>query len=104
VIINNEAVAMANIPYPEDQSTYAIYVKGILDQRWSDWFDGFSISYPAEDETLLTGEVIDQAALHGLLATLRDLNLPILAVQKVEIPLDNKILSGRSPLDKDKTV
>lgn len=81
---------MANKPYPEDQTTYAICVKGILDQRWSDWFDGFSISYPAEDATLLTGDVLDQAALHGLLATIRDLNLPILAVQKIDNPLDHQ--------------
>jgi hypothetical protein len=86
----NEVEAMDYTPYPDDHYKYAISVQGILDQRWSDWFDGFTITYPAEDETLLTGEVIDQAALHGLLATLRDLNLPILAVQKVENPLNRK--------------
>lgn len=63
---------------------YRIRVKGNLDQKWSDWFDGFTISPQANDETLLTGPVEDQAALHGLLAKIRDLGLPILLVKQVE--------------------
>ena len=78
---------MADAHHPDNQNTYAICVKGKLDQRWSDWFDGFSITYPAEDETRLTGKVVDQAALHGLLSALRDLNLPLLTVQKVDRPI-----------------
>ena len=62
---------------------YRIKVKGNLDQRWSDWFDGFSITPQAGDETLLAGPVADQAALHGLLSKIRDLGLPLLLVRRV---------------------
>jgi hypothetical protein len=65
-------------------SLYHIRVKGILDEKWSDWFGGFAITPQADDETLLAGPVADQAALHGLLAKIRDLGLPLLSVQRVE--------------------
>lgn len=61
---------------------YHIRVKGNLDQRWSDWFDGFGITSQAGDETLLTGLVADQAALHGVLNKIRDLGLPLLLVKR----------------------
>jgi hypothetical protein len=61
---------------------YRIRVRGRLDERWSDWFNGFTISYPAEDETLLTGRVPDQAALHGMLAKIRDLGLSLLSINR----------------------
>ena len=63
---------------------YRIKVKGVLDRRWSDWFDGFDILYEVEDETLLVGMVRDQAALHGMLSKIRDLGLPLLMVQRIE--------------------
>jgi hypothetical protein len=62
---------------------YRIRVKGTLDRKWSDWFDGFTIAPQANDETLLTGPVADQAALHGLLAKIRDLGLPLLSVKRI---------------------
>jgi hypothetical protein len=65
------------------QGVYCIRVKGSLDRKWSDWFDGFTICPQANDETLLTGTVADQAALHGLLAKIRDLGLPLLSVKRV---------------------
>jgi hypothetical protein len=65
-------------------SVYQIVVKGNLDGRWSDWFDGFSVALQANDETLLAGLVADQAALHGLLTKIRDLGLPLLSVRRVE--------------------
>jgi hypothetical protein len=65
------------------QGIYQIRVRGILDEKWSDWFDGFTISPQADDETLLAGPVTDQAALHGLLAKIRDLGLPLLSVERV---------------------
>jgi len=65
---------------------YHIRVKGNLDQRWSDWFDGFGITPQAGDETLLSGPVADQAALHGLLNKIRDLGLPLLLVKREEQP------------------
>ena len=64
----------------EKVETYQIKIKGILDDKWSDWFDGFTITHQAENETILEGPVPDQAALHGLLARLRDLGLPIRSI------------------------
>lgn len=63
---------------------YQITVGGNLDRKWSDWFDGFTIALQANDETLLTGPVADQAALHGLLSKIRDLGLPLLSVRRLE--------------------
>jgi hypothetical protein len=62
---------------------YEIRVKGNLDLRWSDWFDGFSITPVGDGETLLIGSVADQAALHGVLHKIRDLGLPLLSVQRL---------------------
>ena len=62
---------------------YRIQVRGHLDGRWSDWFDGFDMVYHNE-ETILTGAVPDQAALHGILARIRDLGLIILCVKRLE--------------------
>jgi hypothetical protein len=61
---------------------YQIRVKGVLDEEWSDWFDGLTINRQ-DDETLLTGPVRDQAALHGLVARVRDLGLPLLSVKRI---------------------
>jgi len=61
-----------------------IQVKGRIDQDWSDWFAGLTITHTNEDETILSGTVVDQAALYGLLARLRDLGLPLLSVKQVE--------------------
>jgi hypothetical protein len=60
-------------------------VKGNLDAKWSNWFDGLTITPQADDETLLTGPVADQAALHGLLDKIRDLGLPLLSVKRIDI-------------------
>ena len=62
---------------------YEIRVQGRLDQRWSTWFDGLTISYEGEDITLLRGSLVDEAALHGALIKVRDLALPLLAVNRV---------------------
>ena len=66
------------------QGIYRIRVRGILDEKWSDWFDGFTIKPQVDDETLLAGPVADQAALHGLLNKIRDLGLPLLSVERVK--------------------
>jgi hypothetical protein len=63
-------------------ATYAIRLHGALDPSWSDWFDGFSITQQ-EGETLLEGQVPDQAALHGMLAKINELGLTIISVNKV---------------------
>jgi len=68
----------------DTQAVYHIEVKGNLDQKWSDWFDGLTITPQANDATILTGPVADQAALHGLLGKIRDLGLPLLLVKRME--------------------
>jgi hypothetical protein len=68
----------------ESAAIYQIRVKGHLDRRWSDWFDGFTIIYPSDNETLLYGWVVDQAALHGLLVKIRDLGLSLLSLRRVD--------------------
>jgi hypothetical protein len=63
---------------------YEIRVQGRLDQRWSSWFDGLTLSYEGDDITVLRGPLVDEAALHGVLIKVRDLALPLLAVSRVQ--------------------
>ena len=63
---------------------YQIRIKGHLDRKWADWFSGLSITALDNGETLLTGPVLDQAMLHGLLRKVRDVGLPLVAVIRVE--------------------
>lgn len=65
-------------------TSYQIKVKGQLDLRWSEWFDGLAISHEADGSTILSGPVVDQAALYGILLKLHNLNLPLLSVSRVE--------------------
>jgi hypothetical protein len=65
------------------QAVYQIRVEGLLDESWSDWLDGLTIETQACGETLLTGPVRDQAALHGLLNKIRDLGLLLLSVERL---------------------
>ena len=67
-------------------TVYEIRVQGRLDQRWSTWFDGLTISYEGDDITVLRGSLVDEAALHGMLIKVRDLALPLLAVNRVAAP------------------
>ncbi len=62
---------------------YEIRVQGHLDQRWSEWFSGLTITYDVDDNTVLRGPLVDEAALHGVLAKVRDLTLPLLAVNRI---------------------
>ncbi len=64
-------------------STYEIRIKGYLSPEWSNWLDGLSVTPQENNETLLTGSMLDQAALHGVLAKVRDLNLVLILVKKV---------------------
>lgn len=79
--------------YPSDMekkgstetAVYEIHVQGLLEQRWCHWFEGMHIkANPDQCETIITGMVIDQAALHGLLARIRDLGLILLALYRLE--------------------
>ena len=65
--------------------TVEIRVQGCIDENWSTWFAGLSISHNESGETILTGKVKDQAALYGVLGMLRDLGLPLLSVASAEI-------------------
>jgi hypothetical protein len=73
----------------DERAVYQIRIEGNLDRRWSDWFGGLTIEPQAGGETLLTGTVIDQAALHGLLAKIADLGLPLLSVKRVAVGSDS---------------
>jgi len=66
------------------QQCYEIRLKGHLGADWSDWFEGLTITLEEDGNTLLTGAVIDQAALHGLLKKVRDLGMPLLSVCPLE--------------------
>ena len=65
---------------PQQPVVYRIRIKGHLDSQWTDWFDRLTITLEENGDTLLTGPVTDQAALHGLLKKVRDLGLPLVSV------------------------
>jgi hypothetical protein len=80
---------MSSQPSPQrdaDQPrVYQIRVKGHLSPQCADWFEGLTITLQEDGDTLLTGKVIDQAALHGWLKRVRDLGMPLLSVNSVEL-------------------
>ena len=78
---------------------YEIRVEGMLDEHWSAWFDGMQITSEPDGVTVIAGQVTDQAALHGLLAKVRDLGLPLISVHRVdpESPSERSLVPGRSP-------
>ena len=69
---------------PSQPVVYQIRLKGHLRSQWTDWFEGLSITLEDNGDTLLTGQVIDQAALHGLLKIVRDLGMALVSVSPVE--------------------
>jgi hypothetical protein len=69
---------------PSKPTVYQIRIKGHLSSQWSDWFEGLTITLEDNGDTLLTGPVVDQAALHGLLKKVRDLGMPLVSVCPLE--------------------
>jgi hypothetical protein len=70
----------------EQPMVYQIRIEGHLGPRWSEWFGGMTITLEDNGETLLTGPVVDQAALHGLLRKVRDLGMPLISAIHVNPP------------------
>ena len=69
---------------PSEQLIYQIRLKGHLGSQWTDWFGGLTITLEENGDTLLTGPVVDQAALYGLLRKVRDLGMPLVSVHRIE--------------------
>lgn len=80
--------------YPDGIGRYEVRLKGHLDGRWAVWFEGLTITQEEDGNTLLTGTVVDQAALHGLFKKVRDLGMPLLSV--------NFVSSDQARLQEDK--
>jgi hypothetical protein len=69
---------------PGQPIIYRIRLQGHLGRQWTDWFEGLTITLEDNGETILTGPVVDQAALHGLLKKVRDLGMPLLSVTRIQ--------------------
>ena len=80
-VMSNELEPKTNSDQPV---IYQIRLKGQLDSHWTDWFGGLSITLEENGDTLLTGPVVDQAALHGLLKKVRDLGMPLVSVCQIQ--------------------
>ena len=70
--------------HPDQLIVYQIRLKGHLSRQWAEWFAGLTITLEEDGNTLLTGPVIDQAALHGLLKKVRDLGMPLISVDPLK--------------------
>ena len=70
---------------PGQPLVYQIRIKGHLGRQWTDWFGGLTITLEDNGETLLTGPVVDQAALHGVLRKVRDVGMPLISVICVKL-------------------
>lgn len=79
---------MANILNPKIDSnqpiTYQVRIKGHLGSQWANWFEGFTITLENNGDTLLTGPVVDQAALYGLVKRVRDMGMPLVSLTQVQ--------------------
>ena len=69
---------------PAEPAHYELRVRGVLEPRWSGWFEGLQVSSDQAGQTTIAGPVADQAALHGLLAKVRDLGLELLSVRRID--------------------
>ena len=108
VVFMRQGRLMADLPTAElrrllRSTQYQIRVKGQLGSQWSEWFDGLTVLPAGDDETILRGTIVDQAALHGLIGKVRDLALPLLAVTREELSLDDvlDLLAERAAQPRD---
>jgi hypothetical protein len=69
---------------PAEPTRYEFRVQGVPDPRWSAWFEGLQVTSDQAGQTIIAGPVADQAALHGLLAKIRDLGLELLSVRRID--------------------
>lgn len=85
---HNRYKVMSNELEPKTDASqpvvYQIRIKGHLGSQWTDWFEGLTVTLEKDGDTLLTGPVIDQAALHGLLRKVRDLGMPLVSVSPLK--------------------
>ncbi len=75
---------MASEKKENQQTRYTIHIKNNLDSRWEHWFEGMTITHTDEGVTILTGEVVDQSALYGLLEKIHSMNLSLISFRKVD--------------------
>ena len=75
---------MTKLQHEPAGEIYEIKLKGHLNESWADWFNGMTFTHESDGTTTLTGTIIDQAALHGLLKKIRDLGLPLLSVNQIQ--------------------
>lgn len=96
--------------HPDTPRRYEIRISGHLDPRWATWFDGMTLTTTSDGTTVLDGAVVDQAALHGVLRTLRDTGLPLLSVTRstphrtlpthtVETDMTTTVRATATPMD-----
>ena len=90
----NETLASMEDHY--EPQLYEVRIKGHLDERWAEWFEGLTITLEEDGDTLLTGPVVDQAALHGLLKKVRDLGLTLVSISPVEPGSSTKFASDQT--------
>ena len=83
---------------PSQPVVYQIRIKGHLDSQWTDWFEGLTITLDEDGDTFLTGPVVDQAALHGLLKKVRDLGMPLISVSQVQFNETHRYRSKKGDL------
>jgi len=76
-------MTMDRLAGPDTPLVYQIRIRGHLAAAWADWFAGLTITLAEDGDTLLTGPVVDQAALHGLLKKIRDLGMPLVSVNQI---------------------
>jgi hypothetical protein len=88
-------------PHHHDARQYQLRVEGRLSEQWAEWFEGLTISPAENGETLITGWIVDQAALHGLLKKVRDLGLPLVSVNPLDPAAPDCPTAGRDPVQKE---